>query len=316
MSKKIIRVILIAAIFGISALTYVELTKNPSITIATTTSLYDTRLLDVIADHYRAKYGVDLYFISAGTGIALQYAKRGDADVVLVHAPSLENQFLQENAGGVRKIIAYNFFAIVGPNDDPAGIESLSPIQALQNIAQAQATWVSRGDNSGTHTKEKKLWEAAGFDPLQLTGQSWYLESGTGMGATLRIADEKKAYTLADMGTFLKYRKDNLIKLDVLVDQGKELLNVYSIMAVNPAINPNLNFNGAVDFIKFLVSDEGQKLIGDFGVGEYGRPLFYPAVGLLRGNTDPQLANWIREYAFLENSECPPRYRLEEELYV
>jgi tungstate transport system substrate-binding protein len=310
--NKIIWIILIAAICSVGALAYVEATRRAEdrLVVATTTSLFDTGLMDVITDHYRAEYGTHLYFISVGTGLALRHAERGDADAVLVHSPPCEIQFLEGGAGGVRRIIAYNFFAIVGPGDDPANIENLSPLEALKRIAQVGATWVSRGDRSGTHVTEKSLWRGAGFDPALLRDEAWYLESGTGMGATLRIADEKRAYTLTDMGTYLKFRGGGLIDLEVLVDKGRELLNVYSVMAVNPGPHPHLNFDGAIRFIEFLVSSEGQEIIGEFGREKFGRPLFYPAVELLRENTDPLLASWIRETAFFENSECPPRHRL------
>lgn len=316
--NKIVGIMLIAAICSFAALAYIEASNRAEdkLTVASTTSLYDTGILDVIADRYQAKYGTNLYFIPLGSGQSLEHAKRGDADVVLVHAPSLEKQFLQENVGVARKIITYNFFAIIGPGEDPAGVENLPPTEALRKIALEEATWVSRGDSSGTHVKEKALWQATGFDHAQLRDESWYLESGSGMGRTLDIANEQRAYTLADMSTYLKYHRNNLVDLKVLVGQGKELLNVYSVMAVNPSAHPYLNFDGAVRFIEFLVSSEGQRLIDEFGQSEFGRPLFYPAVELLRENTDPQLAGWIREYAFFENSECPPRYRLgQEELY-
>lgn len=311
MGRQIFALIL-AATISISALAAVEIINRSEkkLMIATTTSLYDTGLLDQIAENYKSKYGVSLYFIALGTGQSLEHARRGDADAVLVHSPKLENIFLTENSGGARKIIAYNFFSIVGPAEDPAGIENSTPLEALQKIFQAKATWVSRGDNSGTHTKEKSLWQSAGFELDNLDGESWYLESGSGMGSTLRISSERRAYTLADMGTYLKYNKDNMIDLDVLVGSGEELLNVYSVMTVNPENHPNLNFGGAVEFIEFLVSDEGQNLIGGFGVSDYGLPLFNPAVKLLQENSDPQIAGWIREYAFLEGSECPEQFRL------
>lgn len=314
MSRTILAVLALA-ICGFMALAYVEVSRKgeDKLLVTTTTSLYDTGLLDMITDRYEEKCGTNLYFVPLGSGQSLEHAKRGDADAVLTHATELENRFLIENAGGARKIIAYNFFVIIGPGDDPANIKNLQPLEALQRIAQARATWVSRGDSSGTHMKEKALWRAAGFDPAGLLNESWYLESGSSMGVTLRIANERRAYTLADMGTYLKYHKDGLIDLGMLVEQEKELLNVYSVMAVNPSAHPHLNFNGAIHFIEFLVSEEGQKIIDDFGRSELGRQLFYPAVRLLRENTDPQLAEWIREYAFFENYECPPKYRLGQE---
>jgi tungstate transport system substrate-binding protein len=276
--------------------------------VSTTTSLYDTGLLDFIAERYFQLYHIKLDFIAAGTGQALEHARRGDADVVLTHSPSLERQFLTERVVGVRKIIAYNFFIIVGPGEDPAGIRGLPPVRALTKIATSGVTWISRGDNSGTHLKEKSLWEKAGIRPA---GQAWYIESGTGMGPTLQIANEKGAYTLTDTGTYLKYQKEGLINLAPLIESGEDLLNVYSVMAVNPEENRQVNFSGAVAFIAFLTSEEGQKTIEDFGKEEFGVSLFNPAVQLLR--TDSAVAEWIRDYAFIENGECPPEYRLGQE---
>jgi tungstate transport system substrate-binding protein len=316
MNRQFTALVILAAL-AISALAVTEVLRKSEkkLMIASTTSLYDTGLLDEIADNYRASRGTNLYFLALGTGQSLEHARRGDADAVLVHSPQLENLFLAKGAGGARKIIAYNFFAIVGPTDDPAGIENMSPLAALQKIAQENWTWVSRGDNSGTHTKEKSLWKSAGIQLTQIQGRSWYLESGTGMGQTLMIANERAAYTIADMGTYLKYANNDLIDLKIFVEQGRELLNVYSVMAVNPENRPSVNF-GAVQFIEFLVSENGQRLIGDFGVAKYGRPLFYPAVRLLSENTGSQLASWIRGDAFFENSECPQRHRLgQEQLY-
>ncbi len=308
---KIISLAAVVIITVVASSVYVSIEKGQNrLTISTTTSLYDTKLLDTIAESYLALYKTKLDFISAGTGMALEHARRGDADVVLVHAPSTENKFLSEGVVGARKIIAYNFFAIVGPREDPAGISGLSPLEALKKIASMGAIWVSRGDNSGTHTKEKSLWKSAG---IQTSGQAWYLESGTGMGQTLMISNERRAYTLADTGTYLKYYTDKLIDLEILVERGKELLNVYSVMAVNPSMNPNVKFDGAIKFIEFLISDNGQTLIGDFGREQYGVPLFYPAVQILKGDANPEMSDMIRGYAFLENSECPVRHRLDQE---
>jgi len=168
---------------------------------------------------------------------------------------------------------------------------------------------VSRGDDSGTHTKEKALWAAAGFDWTTLREENWYMESGAGMGTTLQISDETSAYTLADMGTYLKYYTDQLISLKVLVEEGKELLNVYSAIAVNEAYNSEVNFNASITFIKFLVSDEGQQIIDQFGHGVYSQKLFYPVVELLKENTDLTLVGWIQESAYFDGSECPPEYQ-------
>ena len=319
--RGMIAVVIILALGSLSMLVYTHLTQSGQrIVVATTTSLHDTGLLEVIKNRFEGEYDMELYFVPRGTGIAIQHAKRGDADAILVHSPPQEYQFMREGYGVVRKVIAYNFFAIIGPSDDPAGIRNLPPLEALQKIAEAGRTgrvrWVSRGDGSGTHMKEKSLWIDSGFDPLQLRGEDWYIESYLGMGAALRMAYEKGAYTLADVGTYLKYHKDRLVDLEALVEHGEELLNVYSVIATNPSVHPGPNFGRVITFIKFLVSEEGQRIIGEYGREDYGRPLFYPAVDLLKENTDPELASWIRKHAFFENSECPPEYRMgHDELY-
>ena len=294
--------------------------SRTKLVVSTTTSLYDTGLLDAIEDRFEAAYPIDVYFISAGTGIAITYAQRGDADMILVHAPSSELTFLEGGYGVCRKIIAYNFFAIVGPDQDSAGVSGLAPTEALTRIVEAgrngEVFWVSRGDASGTHTKEKGLWSTAGLSWADLRDEAWYIESGTGMGKTLQIANEKAAYTLADMGTYLKYYTDGLISLGVVVDSGRELLNVYSGIAVNQTYNSEANFDAVIVFMKFLMSDEGQQIIEQFGQDEYPQRLFYPAVQLLKENTDPTLADWIEEFAFFDGQECPEEYQNEhKEMY-
>lgn len=297
--------------FGVGP--FAKAPPRTKLVVSTTTSLYDTGLLDQIEDEFEKNYQTDIYFISAGTGIAIEYAKRGDADMILVHAPSKEKAFLEDGYGVCRKIIAHNFFIIVGPEGDPVGIRGLTPAEALTKIVQAgrknEVSWVSRGDDSGTHTKEKSLWGSAGFEWSELSKEDWYLESGTGMGKTLQISNEKSAYTLADMGTYLKYYTDELISLEVIVDSGKELLNVYSAIAVDPSHNPEVNFDAALDFIGFLASDQGQELIGKFGEDTYPQTLFYPSVELLKENTDPTLVEWIQEFAYIDGEECPEEYK-------
>jgi tungstate transport system substrate-binding protein len=281
--------------------------------VATTTSLYDTGLLDVIEDLFEGKHPIDVYFISAGTGVAIKHAQNGDADMLLVHAPPREFAFLEGGYGAQRKIIAYNFFSIVGPIDDPAGVNNLSLSEALTRIVEAgrrgEATWISREDESGTHTKEKTLWSAAGYDWNEVREEDWYLECGCGMGTALRIADEKFAYTLSDLGTYLKYYTDRLISLVVAVDEDKELLNVYSAIVVNKDYNPEVNFDAAVTFLKFLVSEEGQQIIDEYGEKVYPEKLFYPAVELLMNETDETLVDWIKDFAFFDGQECPEEYR-------
>lgn len=287
--------------------------RRTKLVVSTTTSLYDTGLLDALENRFEAEYPIDIYFISAGTGIAITYAQRGDADMILVHDPPKERAFLEGGFGVCRKIIAYNFFVIVGPKKDPVGIHGLSSSEALTKIVEAgragKACWVSRGDDSGTNAKEKRLWRAAGFDWKSLRNKRWYIETGTGMGKTLQIANEKEAYTLSDMGTYLKYYAGRLISLVILVSQGKDLLNVYSAIAVNKTYNPEANFDAAITFIKFLVSEEGQQIIEQFGRDKYPQKLFYPAVEVLNGNTNQTVKEWIREYAYFDGGECPEKYQ-------
>jgi len=309
----IVALILVAVVSVAGMIIYVKTTAKERLRISTTTSLYDTGLLEAIRSHYEAKRSIDIQIISRGTGLALKLAQDGDADMILVHAPSKEMLFLKQGYGVCRKIIAYNFFAIVGPEADPAEIRGLTTLEAMTKIVEAgrngQAIWVSRGDDSGTHIKEKELWEAAGFAWEDLRSEtSWYVEASKGMGGTLILASERSAYTLTDMGTYLSHSAAGLIDLKVLISQEEELLNVYSAIAVNQTRHPHTNFDGAIDFVKFLVSDEGQQLIGDHGRDKYGQPLFCPAVKLLQENNDP-VADWIREYAFFNGTECPEEYR-------
>ena len=311
----VIWIIALTLITGVSVAgttLYIGATSKRKLVISTTTSLYDTELLDTIEDQFEAKYPINLYFISVGTGLAITHAQRGDADMIIVHAPSKELTFLESGHGTCRKIVAYNFFAIVGPEADPANIKDLSPTQALSKIVDTgrnkDAKWVSRGDDSGTHTKEKQLWTIAGFNWALLRDEAWYVEAGAGMGGTLQVANEFDAYTLADMGTYLKYYKDGLVSLETLVTEGEELLNVYSAIAVNKTRHSHVNFDGAITFIKFLISEEGQEIIANFGVDLYGQSLFYPAVNLLKYNTDPTVVQWIKNYAFFDGYECSPEY--------
>jgi len=284
-----------------------------TLVVSTTTSLYDTGLIEAIEERFEEKYPINLYFISVGSGQAMRQAMRGDADVILVHAPSSERTFLTEGCGVCRKIIAYNFFVVVGPAEDSAKIQNLTVKEALTRIVNAgragNARWVSRGDESGTHVKEKELWAYAGFSWAQLKEEMWFMETGSGMGNTLLVANERGGYTLADIGTYLQYRGEGHIRLEVLIGEDRDLLNVYSIIAVNPSKAPKVNFEDAVTFIKFLISNECQSLIENYKKNVYGRSLFYPAVNLLKENTDSIVAQWIRNYAFFNGTECPIEYR-------
>ena len=281
--------------------------------VSTTTSLYDTGVIDVIEDAFEEEHRIDLHFISAGTGLAITHAERGDADMILVHAPGKELEFMEEGYGVNRKIIAYNYFTIVGPPDDPAGIRGMGPSEAMETLVEMgrkdESVWVSRGDDSGTHSKEMELWSPMGFEAPELSEEPWYVEAGTGMGKTLQIAEERQGYTLADMGTYLKYRESGLIGLEMMVESGPSLINVYSAIAVNPDTVSDSDFEGAMEVIEFLASEEGQALIGEYGLERYGMSLFKPAVELLETESDPEVTRWIAEAAFFMGSECPPEYR-------
>ncbi len=250
--------------------------------IATTTSLDNTGLLTAMEQVYENETGVDLQFIAQGTGQSIDTATRGDVDMIMVHAPALEQVFIDQGYGINPRCFAYNYFIIVGPPADPAGIQGLSAADAFKQIYLAGSNgtsgvaFVSRGDNSGTHTKEKELWALAGYNyTSQVQGSSnWYLESGKGMGDTLVLANEKNGYTLSDEGTYLAFKSQ--LNLVPLVNQSPELLNRYSAIAVNPEKYPDTNIQGADEFINWIISDEGKQLIGNYGVEEYGKALFTP----------------------------------------
>jgi len=247
--------------------------------VATTTSLYDTGLWGYLEPKFEQKYDVELDILYAGTGIALEYGKRGDVDAITIHEKPSEQQFVAEGYGVERVPFAYNYFLIVGPSDDPADIKGLSPQDAFRKLmARGKGKVVSRGDNSGTHSKEKAIWKAAGFEygAVQKAGD-WYIEAGSGMGATLAMASQKHAYTLTDMGTFLAYK--GKLELVPIVDKGDILLNVYSVIAINPERYPKTNIEMANNLVKFLTSPEIQELIGDYGVEQYGGQLFTPCAG-------------------------------------
>ncbi len=306
--NRVIAIVVVAALVAVGGYLY---TRSPEevLLVSTTTSLFDTGLLNIIEADFESKYPIDIRFTAVGTGIAIQQAERGDVDCSLVHAPSLERGFLENENGVNRKIIAYNYFAIVGPENDPAGLKGLEPLEALQKVAITNSTFLSRDDKSGTNTKELELWSSLGYSRDQLLNLSWYKTTGQGMGATLVMADELGGYTLADMGTYLKYDVDGRIALVALVEGGKELMNVYSAIAVNPNKHPDVNFEGAMQFIDYLCAKETQALIGEYGMGEYGRGLFYPARALLEERNGEEY-EWIRELAFIDGAECPEIYRL------
>jgi|TARA_B100000315_G_scaffold96484_1_gene88626 tungstate transport system substrate-binding protein len=310
---------LIGGYYIISSLVTQE-TDRTNLIISTTTSIYDTGLLDVIEIDFEAKYAIDILFIPVGTGQAIVHGQRGDSDLILVHAPIREYDFLVEDYGVARKIIAYNFFIIIGSPDDPAGVKDGDIIDAMKNIADSgrrgESVWISRGDDSGTHTREKSLWKEAGFEVTSLVNEPWYLEAGSGMLSTLRLANEKGAYTLSDTGTFLKFNAGTPIELEILVDQTKELINVYSAIAVNPDLIEWVNFEGAIQFMEYLISEDTQDLIANFGGDIFEKALFSPAVDMLKSSSDENETQWIMDIAFLNGFECPPQYRAgQDQLY-
>ncbi len=250
------------------------------IRVATTTSLYATGLLEYLAEKFCKKYSnVRLEFIAVGSGEALRRAEMGDVSMVFVHAPSLEKIYIDNGVLVAHRIIAYNYFVLVGPSSDPADIrDSENAIEAFIRLYRAgeagRAVFVSRGDSSGTHIKELSLWRSANLNPR---GRSWYRESGAGMGQTLIIANELGAYTLSDIGTFLKFKKKGRIpNLEVLYANSTELINIYSVYIVSSSSGSVRSY--AELFANFIY--ENQNLIATYGVEEYGQPLFYPAKGL------------------------------------
>jgi tungstate transport system substrate-binding protein len=242
--------------------------------LSTTTSTQDSGLLDVLVPMFEKQTGYSVKAISVGTGQALALAARGEADVTLAHAPSLEKKYVAEGKMQNRRLVMYNDFVIIGPAEDPAKIKGLSrATDALERIAETQSRFVSRGDKSGTHNLELALWKQAGIAPEG----SWYIESGQGMGQTLGIANERAAYTITDRATYLAFQKR--IKLPILVEKDRPLLNIYSVMEVNPANGPRVNAAGGKAFAAFMLAPETQGVIKTFGVDKFGQPLFVPIAG-------------------------------------
>ena len=250
------------------------LAQSTTVILSTTTSTQDSGLLDILVPLFEKKTGRTVKTISVGTGQALALAARGEADVALVHAPSLERKYVEKGKMQNRRLVMYNDFVIIGPEDDPAKIKGMpKAVDALKRIAETQSRFVSRGDKSGTHRLELGLWKQAGITP---TG-AWYIESGQGMGQTLGIANDRRAYTIADRGTWLAFQKR--ISLPILVEKDKPLLNIYSVMEVNPANGPRVNVAGGKAFADFMVAPDTQAVIKTFGVDKYGQPLFVPIAG-------------------------------------
>ncbi len=289
MERKYMGIIILAVILAAATYYLLGTDGKEVLRISTTTSLEDTGLLEEVEAAFEEKYpDIDVQIVSGGTGIALERGKKGDADLLIVHDKKREEEFIADGYGIKRYPFAYNYFYIIGPRDDPAGVNgSSSATEAFSKILKAaekdpqHVKFVSRGDNSGTNTREIKIWKNITDYNSTVRGSDWYIESGSGMGDTLRLADQKGAYTISDSGTYLAYRSN--ITLVPYITSGSELLNVYSAIAVNPEKVRGVNRDAAEKFIEFLLSDECQKLISEYGKKQYGTPLFMT----LPGGRDP-----------------------------
>jgi tungstate transport system substrate-binding protein len=282
--------------------------EQQKLVIATTTSLYDTGLLNYLQPKFEAQNRIKLLITSQGTGKAIELARRGDADLLLVHSPAQELAFVNSGNGINRRSFAWNSFEIVGPADDPAGIAKMTPEWAFTTILlkgtnkTANVYFVSRGDGSGTQTAEINVWKGAGYNYTTQVEKSgtWYIEAGKGMGETLRMADEKGAYTLTDEGTFLSY-KNNLAIVPVITN-GKSLLNIYSVMTVYNDEQPAEKIKMANTFINFLTSPQTQADIGSYGSDKYGKALFNP----MSVSQPDTTAGWIGDYSTPATALTPP----------
>lgn len=243
--------------------------------LATTTSTQDSGLLDVLKPEFEKKTGYNLKIIAVGTGAALSMGEKGEADVLLTHAEKSEKPLVDSGVGINYALVMHNDFIIVGPENDPAGVkDAVTTPEAMQKIAAKGSIFVSRGDDSGTHKKELDLWKEAG---IEQKGQKWYQEAGSGMGATLNIASEKEGYTLTDRATYLA--QNEKLKLAIVSEGDKSLLNIYHVMNVNPEKFDKVNAEGGKAFVDFMIAPETQEIISKFGVAEYGEPLFFADAG-------------------------------------
>lgn len=244
-----------------------------SLILATTTSTQDSGLLDELLPTFTADTGWQVKPVAVGSGQAIELGRRGEADVLLVHSPSAEEEFVAEGTAGERRLVMHNDFVLVGPAADPAGIRDVPAAEAMAKIAAAGAGFVSRGDESGTHAREKQLWDKNGIVP---SGQ-WYRSTGQGMGATLTVASETSSYTLADRATFLS-QQDNL-DLEMLNEGDKALLNIYHVIELTQRAGDRVQPDGAKAFADWMLGEQAQKMIGEFGAEEFGQPLFMPDAG-------------------------------------
>jgi len=272
--QKILLSVIVVSLLFITGMTSVQ-AQPKTIILATTTSTQDSGLLDVLLPIFEKKTNYFVKTIAVGSGQAMAMGQKGEADVLLVHSPDAEKKFIAEGYGINRRLIMHNDYIIVGTSNDPSKIKGLkSSSEAFKKISSEKTLFISRGDNSGTHSKEKAIWKVAGINP---EGEKWYQQTGLGMGQTLNVAAEKKGYTLADRGTYLALKKN--LNLDILVEGDAILLNIYHVIEVNPAKWPKVNVAGGKAFADFMVSKEAQDIIKTFGVDKFGSPLFFPDAG-------------------------------------
>lgn len=275
-TKREIILSIVVTLLIISGFFYpVRAAEQKSIILATTTSAQDSGLLDALLPVFEKKTGYFVKTIAVGSGQAMAMGQKGEADVMLVHSPAAEKKLVEEGYGVNRRLVMHNDFIIVGPPGDPAKIKGIkSTPEAFKKIASADKLFLSRGDNSGTHAKEKDVWKAAGINPEK---EKWYQQTGLGMGQTLNVAAEKKGYTLTDRGTYLALQKN--LGLSILVEGDAVLLNIYHVIEVNPAKWPKVNAAGGKAFADFMVARETQEIIKTFGTDKFGSPLFFPDAG-------------------------------------
>jgi tungstate transport system substrate-binding protein len=274
MKRRPVIGMLMALVFVLAGASGSSTAQSRTLILSTTTSTQDSGLLDVLVPMFERQTGYTVKTVSVGTGQALALAARGEADVVLVHAPALEKKYVDEGKMSNRRLVMYNDFVVVGPEADPAKIRGeKSAVAALKRIAETGSRFVSRGDKSGTQILESNLWKQAGITPAA----PWYIESGQGMGATLTLADDRRACTITDRATLLAFGKR--LALKIMVEGDRPLLNLYSVMEVNPANGPKVNAAAGKAFADFMLAPETQQTIAKFGVDKYGQALFVPVAG-------------------------------------
>ena len=268
------RITTLAATLAIILFATMVMAAPKAIILATTTSTQDSGLLDVLVPLFEKESGLQVKTISVGSGQAIKMGEKGEADVLLVHSPDAEKKFMADGFGVSRRLVMHNDFVVVGPAADPAKIKGASAADAMKRISQSGSIFVSRGDNSGTHAKEKGLWKAVAINP---EGQKWYQQTGLGMGQTLNVAAEKKAYSITDRASYLSLKKG--LGLEIFVEGDGKLLNIYNVIELNSTRWPKVNAKGGKAFADFMVAKKTQEIIGRFGVDKFGAPLFFPDAG-------------------------------------